>query len=662
MKKFSVSPGLLVSRNNVQFELRRMVNGDKLLFESLIDGDVWHIPKAEFLQLWANGEVQLISATVTKEEIQTDGEIPPIQDLDCFTPRQKAKALSRTDYVNAVLNFPGEVTRDVIKKVTGEVATSHKEKPPSVSTVYRWIKIYTNGDRDVSSLVDDYTLRGRPSITGKIKELLDDSIKNVYLTLERLPMSDVFEDLDYKVAQHNKNYPEEKLVCPHVATIRRQIQTLNAFEVAVARYGKKEATRMFRTIRSSNRVTRVLEEVQVDHGVSNLFVIDDELMLPLGRPTITAARDTASKMPFGVFISFVPPSLYSVFSCLRQGVRPKNYINEHIKSIEGDWPVYGIPETLRLDNAPEFHSQELISVAKEFGISLTWCPKHQPWFKGGIERYIKEQNAMVEKFPGTTFANLLERKDYDPQKHAVIRYSVFIELVYKWLIDVYMRSPDRDFMRPIDRWNEGIKEAPVFLPATDAHLSVAIGRSDSGTLRHDGIRLHNLNYNCTEMDELRATYGDTIKVTYKYQPADIGSIFVKHPVEKCYIEVPCIHEDYARGLSLWQHQLIRKIAKEHLKARIDIDALRRAKAYLRDLVASEIKRKPATARKAAAKMAEFSSDATLSGATPSVAQWLNPQSSLHAQVNQVIEQAKLKSKIPLEIPKFGAVMSDKESL
>jgi putative transposase len=61
-------------------------------------------------------------------------------------------------------------------------------------------------------------------------------------------------------------------------------------------------------------------------------------------------------------------------------------------------------------------------------------------------------------------------------------------------------------------------------------------------------------------------------------------------------------------------------------------------------------------------MAEFSSDATLSGATPSVAQWLNPQSSLHAQVNQVIEQAKLKSKIPLEIPKFGAVMSDKESL
>ncbi|AKZ61697.1 hypothetical protein F506_02545 [Herbaspirillum hiltneri N3] len=662
MKKFSISPGLLVLRKNIQYEMRRLVNGEKLIFESLVDGDVWNIEKIEFLRLWSEGEIQLVSATVSKEEIQkADGF--SLQDLDCFSAKQKEKALQRNEYVSEMQKISVSSSAKSLVEVINQVALRRKEKPPSLRSVYRWVKEYKSNDRDVVSLVDRLANRGRPAFSGTVQALLDESIKSVYLTLERRPATDVFDDLDSKIAQRNKFPGAEPLVCPSIATIRRYIDTLNAYEVCVARHGKKEATRQFRSVRNTNSVKRILEEVQIDHGLSNLFVIDDELMLPLGRPTITAGRDTASRMPFGVFISFVPPSLYSVFSCLRQGVLYKNHINETFPSIEGDWPVYGIPISIKLDNAPEFHSAELFSVAQEFGISLTWCPVHQPWFKGGIERYIKEQNAgLLEKIPGTTFANLLERGDYDPEKHAVIRYSVFIELVYKWLIDVYMRSPSRDYTRPIDLWNDGIKETPVFLPESVAHLSVAFGRSETRTLRHDGIRLHNLIYNSSEMDELRQTYGAIQTVTYKYQPADIGSIFVQHPTEKRYIEVPCIDSDYAGGLSLWQHELIRKIAKERLKTRIDIDALRRAKAYLRELVAGEIKRKPSAARKAAAKMAEFSSDATLAGATPSVTQWLTPTTSLHAQVDQVIQQAKATSKMPTEVPKFGTILSKKESL
>ncbi|NUT60154.1 Mu transposase C-terminal domain-containing protein [Herbaspirillum sp. C9C3] len=661
MKKFSISPGLLVLRKNVQYEMRRLVNGEKLIFESLVDGDVWNIEKSEFLRLWSEGEIQLVSAAVSRQEIkETEGL--GLQDLDCFGSKQKEKALQRSEYIAEVQKIPGSSFESLTKAIE-QVALRRKESPPSLRSVYRWIKEYKRNDCDVVSLVDRLANRGRPPTSGIVQTLLDESIKSVYLTLERRPATDVFDDLDSKISQRNKSPGNEPLVCPSIATIRRYIDTLNAYEVCVARYGKKEATRQFRSVRNTNSIKRILEEVQIDHGLANLFVIDDELMLPLGRPTITAARDTASRMPFGLFISFVPPSLYSVFSCLRDGILYKDKIINALPSIEGDWPVFGLPVSIKLDNGPEFHSAELLSVAQEFGISITWCPRHQPWFKGGIERYIKEQNAgLLEKLPGTTFSNLIARGDYDPEKHAVIRYSIFLELVYKWLIDVYMRTPSRDYTRPIDLWNDGIKETPVFLPESVAHLSVAFGRSETRTLRHDGIRLHNLIYNSAEMDELREKYGAVQTVTYKYQPADIGSIFVQHPNKKRYIEVPCIAPDYAKGLSKWQHDLIRKIAKERLKSRIDIDALRRAKAYLRELVAAEIKRKPSAARKAVAKMGEFGSDTALAGATPSVTQWLAPTTSLHAQVDQVIQQAKATSKMPAEIPKFGTVLSKKESL
>ena len=95
---------------------------------------------------------------------------------------------------------------------------------------------------------------------------------------------------------------------------------------------------------------------------------------------------------------------------------------------------------------------------------------------------------------------------------------------------------------------------------------------------------------------------------------------------------------------------------------MDIEALRRAKAYLRDLVAAEIGRKPGTAKKVAAKMGEFGSDAVLAGNAPSVNQWLASTSNLGAQVQGIIEQAKLSSKFTAEIPKFSSTNSKKQGL
>lgn len=416
MKKFSISPGLLISKENVLFELKRRVNGDKLIFESVIDGDVWTIEKNALLLSWKNSELSIVASKVSNDEVEVSSNHgkADIQDLDCFGEKNKAIALMRYAYVDAVLKHKTARNRkEAILETIEIVAKDRNEKTPSKTSVYQWVKKFEESDQNIHSLINNYSACGRPAITGKTKELLDFAVIAVYLTLERNNAHDVWEHLDNAIAAHNKVKPDEPLICPDESTVRRHIKRLNAWDTAVARHGKKEATRLFRSVLNGKKTHRILEEVQMDHGLCNLFVVDDELMLPLGRPQLTAARDTDSKMPFGLYISFSAGSLHSVFSCLRQGILPKDELRKNMPSIEGDWPVWGIPETLKLDNSPEFHSPELLDAARELGISLTWCPAYEPWFKGGIERYIKEQNmGLLEKLPGTTFSNLFERKDY----------------------------------------------------------------------------------------------------------------------------------------------------------------------------------------------------------------------------------------------------------
>jgi putative transposase len=665
VKKFSVSPGLLIDKGGVLFEMRRSINGQKLLFESQIDGDVWSINRTDFLEIWRSGNIKIISSKSSNEEITTN-ELNEnfVQDIDCFSKKQQEDIQKRYAYIAAISEK--KIKRGqklLVIEVAKAVAKKRKEKCPGYSSIHRWLKEYQESNDDILALARRNENKGRPLISGKLREILEAAINSQFLTLEHLPASVVWEKVDADVALYNQvAQPHERLICPTQGTVRNYISKRNAFDVTLARYGRREAIRRFRSVRNVNYATRILERSEMDHGLANFFVVDDELLMPLGRPQMTAIRDQYSGMPQGVHFSFVPGSLYSVFACLKQAILPKDELIKRFPSIVGDWPVWGIPETLVMDNAPQFHSAELKRVAFEIQMNLQYNKAYQPWLKGGIERYIKEQNhGLLERLPGTTFSGLMHRHDYDPEKHAVIRYSAFMEIAYKWLVDLYIRMPNRGKgARPIDLWNEGTKSTPLFLPNSTENLSVAIGRSDEGTLRHDNIRLFNLIYASDDLDELKKKFGNILKVAFKYDPSDIEKIFVKHPVEPRYIPAYCVDREYAKNLTLWQHQLIQKIARETLKSKIDVDSLRRAKTLLRDIVANELVRRPVIVKKAAAKMAEFNSESIVNGSSGTVKNWLTPDRTLKKEVEKVISKAKA-SGISAEIPVFDVQIIGKNS-
>ena len=109
--------------------------------------------------------------------------------------------------------------------------------------------------------------------------------------------------------------------------------------------------------------------------------------------------------------------------------------------------------------------------------------------------------------------------------------------------------------------------------------------------------------------------GAGAKVELTFDPGDLGRINVLDPQTGQYVSVPALDQVYAKGLSLWQHKVIRRYAQRQLNARTDIVALAQAKAEIRALVERDVNRKSTHSRKRHARFLEDHA----SGPAPAVA-------------------------------------------
>ena len=90
-------------------------------------------------------------------------------------------------------------------------------------------------------------------------------------------------------------------------------------------------------------------------------------------------------------ISFVADQLQVIPAALRPyGARPQTRTGHSSQSVyvlgplqlEVPWPMWGLPELLQFDNAPEFHSRALVRGAQEYGIRIDYRPPGNPHLGG----------------------------------------------------------------------------------------------------------------------------------------------------------------------------------------------------------------------------------------------------------------------------------------
>jgi putative transposase len=151
-------------------------------------------------------------------------------------------------------------------------------------------------------------------------------------------------------------------------------------------------------------------------------------------------------------LSLDAPSSTSVALALSHAVLPKRIFLEE-DALSGSWPTTGLPETIHLDNAKEFHSHALKRGCREHGISLTFRPPQTPHFGGHIERLIGTMMGELHLLPGTTFSSTKERGEYKSARLASLTMRELDRWLTLQIVEVYNQRVHRAIgVPPITAW------------------------------------------------------------------------------------------------------------------------------------------------------------------------------------------------------------------
>ena len=440
-------------------------------------------------------------------------------------------------------------------------------KPPGWISVYRWKTRFLQSKNDIRALLDNAVNKGNrasryPSV---VTSLCQEAIAAKYLRRERSTIRETFEDALLRVMKENQLRPDsDQLPMPTRRLITRLIADIPEFDKYSARYGHDAALKTFRFVRGQRLVSAPLERAEIDHTHLDLFVVDDRTSLPLGRPYVTACIDSYTRCILGIYVGFNPPSYQSVAACLKDCFLPKVNLKAEYPDIVNEWAAHGVMRQLVVDGGQEFYSKSLEQVCLSLGIEWCAAPRREPWFKGKIERFFGTFNrGIAHGIPGTSFSNIFEKDDYDPSKHAVVKFSTLKWIVRKWITDVYHQEIHRALQTtPARMWATSIRPEDIRLPDESTHFDAVMGRVYRRVLNHKGIEFEGLFYSSPELNDLRIQEGANLEVEIRVDESDIGAIYVVWPKTNSIYRVPARNMEYANGISLWQHSIFKKWQKE----------------------------------------------------------------------------------------------------
>jgi putative transposase len=459
------------------------------------------------------------------------------RDLDSYPEHVKAEVHHRLSFLHWIqAHIHGGWTERNLGVLLAQASIEIGGEIPKWRTVAQWWSDYKKSDFNVTALIPQHHNKGnRKSRLNSLEESLANIAIADYLQKERRSITSIYEDYKSDIILQNEYRPDLKPPLRKISYsgLCKRIKKIAIFDKMSAREGKYKSKIEFRYIDTHIAPTRVLERVELDHTILNLILLDAELRVPLGRACLTLLIDCFSRCIIGFNLGFNEPGFYPVRNALLNAFKPKDYIRSKYPHIIHEWPCYGKPELIVVDNGAEFWGKALEQSCKDLNINVQYNPVRTPWLKPDIEGSFGIINKkLLNDIPGKTFASMVERYDYDPKKDAVMTFSVFVDTFHQWIIDDYHFRPDsREKFIPYLRWQEGIATFPpkTFADNEQHKLDIAISIPNKRFHRKGGIYIHSLRYDSEELAYYRQTYNEEqlkTRVLVKTNPDNISYINV----------------------------------------------------------------------------------------------------------------------------------------
>jgi putative transposase len=398
-----------------------------------------------------------------------------------------------------------------------------------------------------------------------------------------------YNELAARIEEENRmRLQSEQLRLPSRATVARRLSERDGEALLNGRPGQRRSRSQTRQLGKMDYPSVPLRLVEVDHTQLDVIVVDPVNRTSIGRPFLTLALDTATRYVLGICLGFEPPSYRTVADCLLHAILPKDVQQRF--DLDHPWLSFGVPEELTLDNGKEFRGKDLAAACEALNIKATYAPARTPEAKPAVERFFGTLNTgLIHTLPGTTFSSLQARRNYASEEEAALTLDELARLIVIFIVDGYSQNLHTGIQTtPALAWQEAL-ESGLLVPRvpnlTEVELKILLGATGGGTISASGIRFKNIWYNSQELKALRmrAHSNNNRKVRFKYDPADLGTIYVHDTFDGRYIEVKAIDQDYASGLSMYNHKILTKqmrsdssrsdpVAKAVLRRKLDSES------------------------------------------------------------------------------------------
>lgn len=582
-ERIDLRTGQYVRHQNTVYRIQQLLGFDALIGTDTDTGQITQLRIAELMPL--NNDRENATSSLAAH------------DLDNIADEDWQIAQYRYSIIKPLVNEwrPGRAAVEVRAEETDN----------SPASIYRWIKRYRNHGGVVSALVPHKPgmKSGRTGIDPQAEKIIETVINEIYLTVQRPSAANTAREVIRRCKVNG-------VTPPCTRTVRNRISALSERRKMRERGYREQAKNRFSPATGHfPNADYPLSVIQIDHTPVDIILVDDVHRMPIMRPWLTVAIDIYSRMIVGYYLSFDAPSETSVAMCVAHAVLPKDeWLLMH--GVDADWPVWGFPATIHVDNGSDFRSDGFMRSCQQFGIDLQFRPVKAPKYGGHVERVLGTILKEVHSLPGTTFSSIKDRDEYKSDKHAAMTKAEFEKWLVTFICNVYhARKHEGLGVAPIKQWELGIfgsKENPgVGMPSRPADSSTVLLDflpRNYRTVQTYGVAIDGIKYydaslrpwiNATDPENKN----NKRQFTFRRDPRDISAIWFSDPTLNQYFKIPCSDQSIP-SLSLWELREAKARLKKQGHADINESLILRALTEMREEVEQSTTKTKKARRKA----------------------------------------------------------------
>lgn len=378
----------------------------------------------------------------------TNGELQPklIDELGKI-PAKELKRAKKMRAAFEALEASGVVTQDKLRTIGGSLSPRLKLRQVQVY----WRRYQANPS--MSACVRGR--KGRPRDSAHLRPIVEDKIRQAANEKFNQPEATTLNDIWSRVKELCEGDGDP---VPSKDTVARRVKSMDLSLSRRRRLGPAKYKESMRQVLHQRLAEYPGREYQIDHTQADLMVLSDDRRLCLGRPWLTLVLDVFSRCVVGIFLSFTPPSLFSLQHALSTAVCNKHRLLALLGLEDLEWPFHGLPERCLTDHAKEFKSKPYLRVCAEYGIEPMWRVSKSSG--GHIERLIGTMMGELHLLPGTTFSNVPKRIGYDPQARAALTLKELLRYLVAQICAYHEKCHRSLGVTPRLKWEEGLSLVP----------------------------------------------------------------------------------------------------------------------------------------------------------------------------------------------------------